>query len=412
MNVFTDEDKLTILSDLVSIKSVNDNEREVADYIKQLFQKYEIDAEMIEVEGDRVNLVAEIGQGKPVLGVSGHMDVVAATNEADWTHPPFELTEDEGKLYGRGSADMKSGLAALVIAMIEIKEQDLLKNGTVRLIATTGEESGQKGSAKIYKDGYMEDVKALVIPEPSEDVAIRSHKGSMNVSVKSVGKSSHSSAPFLGINAIDQLTPLMEEVKAEVRQLNEETEFTSFDFSNTLDTYSESASGSITKEEISKILSGVVINNTIISGGDQPNSIPDQAEVQFNIRTVPEVSNQQIKDIFEKVVSKYNDDQQGQLDYEFFLDLGPVAASKENDLLELIRTLGEKYLDRDIQSTASIGVTDASNLLKGKDSSFPLAMFGPGQTTLAHQVDEYVDKDIYFKFIDLFVELFPEYTNR
>jgi len=412
MSVFTDNNKLKILSDLVSIKSVNDNEREVANYIKDLFNEHDIDSEIIEVEGNRVNLVAEIGSGSPVLGVTGHMDVVAATNEENWKYPPFELTEDDGRLYGRGSADMKSGLAALVIAMIEIKEQNLLKNGTVRFIATTGEESGQKGSAKIYEEGYMKDVEALLIPEPSEDVAIYSHKGSMNVSVKSTGKSAHSSAPFLGINAIDQLTPLMEEVKNEVNQLNEQTDFSSFDFSNTLDNYKKGAGDSITEEEIRTVLSSTVINNTIISGGDQPNSIPDQAEVSFNIRTVPEISNQAIIDIFEKVVNKYNDQQDAEFEYEFFLNLNPVVTDGENELLPLITKMGKKYLNRDIQSTASIGVTDASNLLKGKDSSFPLAMFGPGITTLAHQVNEYVDKDIYLKFTDLFVELLSEYINK
>ncbi|WP_251360906.1 M20/M25/M40 family metallo-hydrolase, partial [Staphylococcus aureus] len=97
------------------------------------------------VNEHRANFVAEIGSGSPILALSGHMDVVDAGNQDNWTYPPFQLTEKDDKLYGRGTTDMKGGLMALVIALIELKEQNQLPQGTIRLLATAGEEKEQEG---------------------------------------------------------------------------------------------------------------------------------------------------------------------------------------------------------------------------------------------------------------------------
>ena len=140
MSVLTNEERVKILSDIVAIKTVNDNELEVAKYLQKWFDKYGIESKLDEVSEGRTNLIATVGSGQPVIGISGHMDVVAEGNHDDWTYDPFELTEDNGYLYGRGAADMKSGLAALAIALIEIKESNQLNKGTIKFIATVGEE--------------------------------------------------------------------------------------------------------------------------------------------------------------------------------------------------------------------------------------------------------------------------------
>ena len=157
------QEYLKILADLIKIKSVNDHELEVAEYLKDLFQKNDIHSEILPIKGQRANLVAEIGSGAPVLAVSGHMDVVDPGNLAAWDSDPFTMTEKDGKLFGRGITDMKAGLAALVIAMIELKKQGLPKKGTIRLLATAGEEVGEEGSAAFYRDHYMEDADGLLI---------------------------------------------------------------------------------------------------------------------------------------------------------------------------------------------------------------------------------------------------------
>lgn len=151
MSVLTNEERVDILSNIVNINSVNDNEIEVAQYLKELFEAHGIETEIDEITQTRVNLIAKIGSGSPVVGISGHMDVVSEGDRNAWKYPPFELTEADGKLYGRGASDMKSGLAALAIALIEIKEQDLLKQGTIKFMATSGEEMEQLGSKQLYE---------------------------------------------------------------------------------------------------------------------------------------------------------------------------------------------------------------------------------------------------------------------
>ena len=83
--------------------------------------------------------IATIGSGSPVVAISGHMDVVSEGDQNDWDYPPFQMTEKDNRLYGRGTSDMKSGLMALAIAMIELKN-DALPHGTIKFMATAGEE--------------------------------------------------------------------------------------------------------------------------------------------------------------------------------------------------------------------------------------------------------------------------------
>lgn len=117
-------EKIQVLSDLVAINTANDNEKEVAEYLQNLLSNHGIQSQMIKYSDTRYNLVAEIGSGKPVLAVSGHMDTVDAGDIKEWDTDPHKLTERDGNLYGLGAVDMKSGLAALVIAMIELHENN------------------------------------------------------------------------------------------------------------------------------------------------------------------------------------------------------------------------------------------------------------------------------------------------
>lgn len=97
-----------------------------------------ISSRLLEYSTTRADLFAEIGTGHLILAICGHMDVVSPGELDQWHTDPFKLTNKDGKLYGRGATDMKSGLAALVIAMINIHEPHLIKHGSIRLLATFG----------------------------------------------------------------------------------------------------------------------------------------------------------------------------------------------------------------------------------------------------------------------------------
>jgi succinyl-diaminopimelate desuccinylase len=387
MGVLSQEERIKILSDIIEIQSVNDKELEVAQYLQKLFSSYDIKSDIVKLDDSdtRADLVAEIGEGKPVLGVSGHMDVVTTGDVNNWNYDPFKLTEDEqGRLHGRGSADMKSGLVALALSLIEIKKAGTLKKGTIRFMATAGEEITSSGAAKLYDEGYMNDVDALLIAEPSQDGIVYTHKGTMDIEVTSKGKSAHSSMPELGYNAINPLTDFIHYLNAEYSKV---------------DTSSE-------------LLGTPTMNSTVIQGGDQVNSIPEYASSLFNMRTIPEFDNKRFIDLFEKIKNKVEQESNASLEVNPYVNREPVYTTGENSFLKLTKQYGDKYFNRDLELTASTATTDASFLMKGKDTAFPFVMYGPGETGQAHQVDEYVYKDVYLTFIDLYTNLLTDYLNQ
>jgi len=373
---FTVEEKVKILSDIIAIKSINENEIEVANYLKDLFNEYGIESTIVPVTDTRVNLVAEIGSGSPVIGVSGHMDVVSPGDESEWTSDPFTLTERDGKLYGRGTNDMKAGLLNLALVMIELKENNELKKGTVRFMATTGEEVGGAGSKKLYEEGYMDDVEYLWVAEPSHDTIIYAHKGSLNLRVTSIGEAAHSSMPDQGYNAIN---PLMEFLLEIDEKLNGD-------------------------ERKNEVLDKLVMSTTIFHAGNQVNSVPEKAVAEINVRTIPEFDNEEVIDIFNTTANKYNKEG-STINIEVTMSLPSVFTSGQSEMVELAKELGKKHLDLEISVKGSPGVTDASNLLRDKDENFPFMMFGPGETKMAHKTDEYVYKEYYLAFFDIYKEL-------
>lgn len=406
MSIISEEEKVKILSDVIAIKSVNDNELSVCEYLQKLLSQYNIESTIEKINKSRANLIAEIGEGKPVLAFSGHMDVVSEGNSENWKYDPFEMTEEDGKLYGRGTADMKSGLVAMVIAMIEINNANLLQKGTIRLLATAGEEMEQKGSAQLYSNGYMDDVDALIIAEPSESMIAYAHKGSMNFRVTSRGKASHSSAPFMGQNAIKPLIEVIREVENEFNHVLKDVEFKVLDFSSLSDKVKKEFNVEISSES----LGSAILTNTIIQGGNQVNSIPEHAVAEFNARTVPEFDNDKMKQLFNKIIEKHN--KEGNLSLDIDLDLPSVATNENNRLVTLTKKHGENHLNMNLLVAPTMGVTDASNLLKDKDENFPFVMFGPGNPSLAHQTNEYVEQEKYIKFIEIFKQTALDYLNE
>ncbi|MBC1985701.1 ArgE/DapE family deacylase [Listeria sp. FSL L7-0478] len=372
--------KLQILKDMVNINSTNGHEEQVANYLQKLLREYGIESEKVQYDVDRASLVSEIGSGDgKILAFSGHMDVVDAGDESKWKFPPFEATEHDGKIYGRGATDMKSGLAAMVIAMIELQEERQKLNGKIRLLATVGEEVGELGAEQLTQKGYADDLDGLIIGEPSGHQIVYAHKGSINYTVKSTGKNAHSSMPEYGVNAIDNLLLFYNEVEKFAKSVDETNE----------------------------ILGDFIHNVTVIDGGNQVNSIPEKAQLQGNIRSIPEMSNETVKQVLVKIINELNKQDNVKLELIFDYDKQPVFSDKNSELVNVAKRVAGDIIKEEIPLLGISGTTDAAEFTKAK-KAFPVIIFGPGNET-PHQVNENVSVENYLEMVDVYKRIAVEF---
>lgn len=406
MTTFSEKEKIQLLADIIELQTENNNEIEVCHYLKNLFDKYDINSKILKVNEQRANIVAEIGSGSPILALSGHMDVVDAGNQDNWTYPPFQLTEKDGKLYGRGTTDMKGGLMALVITLIELKEQNQLPQGTIRLLATAGEEKEQEGAKLLADKGYLDDVDGLMIAEPTGSGIYYAHKGSMSCKVTATGKAVHSSVPFIGDNAIDTLLEFYNQFKEKYSELKKNDTKHELDVAPMF----KSLIGKEISEEDANDASGLTAVCSIINGGKQFNSVPDEASLEFNVRPVPEYDNDFVESFFQNII---NDVNSNKLSLEIPSNHRPVTSDKNSKLITTIKDVAYSYIEQgEIFVSALVGATDASSFLGDNKDNVDLAIFGPGNPLMAHQIDEYIEKDMYLKYIDIFKEASIQYLKE
>ncbi|HHI6375898.1 TPA: ArgE/DapE family deacylase [Staphylococcus aureus] len=406
MTTFSEKEKIQLLADIVELQTENNNEIDVCNYLTDLFDKYDIKSEILKVNEHRANIVAEIGNGSPILALSGHMDVVDAGNQDNWSYPPFQLTEKDGKLYGRGTTDMKGGLMALVVSLIELKEQNELPHGTIRLLATAGEEKEQEGAKLLADKGYLDDVDGLIIAEPTGSGIYYAHKGSMSCKVTATGKAVHSSVPFIGDNAIDTLLEFYNLFKEKYSELKQQDTKHELDVAPMF----KSLIGKEISEEDANYASGLTAVCSIINGSKQFNSVPDEASLEFNVRPVPEYDNDFIESFFQNII---NDVDSNKLSLDIPSNHRPVTSDKNSKLITTIKDVASSYVEQDeIFVSALVGATDASSFLGDNKDNVDLAIFGPGNPLMAHQIDEYIEKDMYLKYIDIFKEASIQYLKE
>ena len=360
------EAALKILSDLIAIPSVNGQEALVADYLTTLFNKYPVQIERVNYAPKRDNLVVTIGNHGPLLGFSGHEDVVDAGAIADWDYPPFQATVQNGRLYGRGASDMKSGLAAMVVAMLDLLESGKPLAGRLRLLASVGEETGEYGAAQLTQAGYADDLQGLVIGEPT-DLQVRiSHKGVIDYKLESNGKSVHSSQPELGKNAILPLIDFIQKVQTVLAQ----------------------------DDQIDPTLGALTHVISQIQGGSQINTVPAHAWLTGNIRTIPAYPNEMVMQQLNEIVAQLN--QQGaQLSLTYSYPEPPLPTQANTALAQLALRVLQQQFNLNSQLTVGTGATDASEYYHVPN--LPVIILGPADGVSDHQPNEFVSIDKYLR---------------
>lgn len=374
-----DAEKISILQKLIQIKSVNDNEAEVADYIESLFEPYKDRAkvEHLTYAPGRDNLVVTIGDenGKR-LGLSGHEDVVDPGDLSAWSHDPFGGEVAGDNLYGRGASDMKSGLAAAVIAMLELLENNTPLKGSIRLLATVGEETGEYGAAQLTDAGYADNLAGLVIAEPSGlDKITYTARGVIDYHLDSIGKAAHSARPQKGINAIDNVLVYYNRVNELMKQF----------------------------DKTDPVLGGLLHNVDLISGGEQINSIPAKARLSANMRTIPAYPNQVIYDALEGLVRELNDQPGFNLKLTYSFPEEAIPGRPDAPLVKLAQKIGHQITGKKVTPVGSGGANDGAEFLRAK-GNFTSIVYGPGTDT-SHESDEYIDLPQFLQATQLYQKL-------
>lgn len=376
--------KIEILQKLIRIKTVNNNEAEAADYLASLFEPYSnAKVERLTYAPNRDNLIVTIGETGPILGFSGHLDVVAPGDLNAWDSDPFEPVIKQQRLYGRGAADMKSGLAALVVAMLELLESKQPLSGRIRLLATVGEETGEYGAAQLTKAGYADNLIGLIVAEPTSDLSqlVYTARGVIDYRITSIGKAAHSARPQFGVNAIDNLMLFYQQVKARF------ADFTAVD----------------------PVLGGITHNITKISGGEQVNSIPSYAELWGNIRTIPAYPNQVFYDKIAELLAELNQQSDVKLSVEYSFPEEAIPGDPQSPIIKAAQLTAQEVLGRTFKIAGSSGANDGAEFLQAK-GTFNSIEIGPGSDS-SHQSNEYVELPIYLQAIEFYQKFALEFLK-
>lgn len=346
---------LTLTRNLLAFNTTNPPgmEKQCAEYIGILLERGGFEIDYYDLAEGRTNLIARLQGGNDVypLCFCGHIDTIPV-GTSSWSKDPFKGETEGNKIYGRGSTDMKGGIAAMVIACLRLAELSKGKAG-LTVIITASEENGCQGAHYLAQHGsILGTAGALIVGEPTSNYPLVGHKGAIFLEARTYGVAAHGSMPEQGINAIYKAAHA-------VRKL----ETYDFDF------------------PAHPLFGSPTLNVGTISGGVNINVVPDQASIGIDIRTVPGQSNGTVKADIE---SRLGTD----VELTCLTDAGAVFTDPEHEWVQHVYDIMKSFLsERPVPRGASY-FTDASALTPVMGNP-PTIILGPGEPEMAHKTDEY-----------------------
>jgi acetylornithine deacetylase/succinyl-diaminopimelate desuccinylase family protein len=206
-------DVISIAKDLIKIPSVCGEESRIAHFIADWLEKNGLAAQILEVKPNRPDVIAVLKGPKPGprLLFNGHMDTVEAG--PGWTHDPLGCEVEEGRMYGRGTFDMKSGLACLLWVAAKCSEEGLPRKGELVVTAVVDEEAIDWGTYALVEKGITNGVDFAMISESTNLEVVTAHRGRAVFEVEIRGKAAHSQWPEHGVNAIEKAAVLVNSIE-------------------------------------------------------------------------------------------------------------------------------------------------------------------------------------------------------
>lgn len=339
-------------------------------YVRDYLSGLGVESRLVHDEtGQKANLYATLGpQDRGGIMLSGHTDVVPVDGQ-NWATDPFRLTEKDGKLYGRGTADMK-GFIAIALAHLPA----MLKRGLktpVHLALSYDEEIGCVGVRRLIDlmKGMTVKPRMCIIGEPTSMQVIVAHKGKLDASVHVRGFECHSSLAPQGVNAIQYAAELIAHIAARARQAQQDGPFdTDFDIAHT------------------------TIHTGVIKGGTVINIVPKDCRFQFEIRNLPQVDPQKIYAEIQAFAATELVPRMQAVNKATGIEFAPGTIYPGLDTRpdEEVVTLAKALAGQNSHSKVAFG-TEAG--LFQQHARIPTVICGPGSITQAHKPDEFLSLD-------------------
>ncbi len=355
----------TLLSDLVAINSVNPDlvqggagEGDIADYIANWGRGASLDVHVQQAAPNRPNviLIARGGGGGKSLMLNAHTDTVGVSD----MESPFQPIIRDGRLFGRGAYDMKSGLAAGMLALKAACDMNL--RGDVMLSAVVDEEYGSIGAEALLADWERWPADAVLIAEPTEIEISIAHRGFVWVDIETFGKAAHGSRPRLGVDAIAKMGKVLVALDAHDRAMR------------AAPTHELLGSGSL--------------HASLISGGEEISMYPAHCQLQIERRTIPGETQSgveaEITDILAEIAAA-DPDFKAQAKATF--SRSPYSIDASHPLVGQLKRVAEANSGGEVKLIGSSWWMDSA--LFG-DAGIPTIVLGPAGAG-AHAIEEWVD---------------------
>lgn len=358
----------TLAPELVRIESENPpgDEQLCAEYIHEWFTDHDIEATLVEKpHTGRPQVAARVGHDDPTLVLNGHIDVVPAGDRDTWTHDPYGGIVEDGRLYGRGSADMKTGVAIAMLTALELRPAietgDL--EGSLVIHAAIGEETGEPGTKVLLEEGF--DGEYGVVLEPTNFRTATSEKGLGWYEITVEGEPSHASQPDHGTNAITAARTVLDAL-AEYDQRLRQRE----------DDLCGQAYATVTQ-----VAAGLDSNKAVL---------PEQARITLDRRILPDETIEAVDGEIASLLKNLRKTCDIDVDWKRTETYESAAIPVDSPLAETFREHSAAVAGVSTKSWGVQGSTDVRNFVN--DAGIEAITWGPGRPAqAAHTSDEAID---------------------
>lgn len=323
--------------------------------------------------------------GKKLM-FNGHIDVMPADEVEEWTYPPFTPTIVDGKMYGRGTADMKGGLMAAVMAVQLLKDAEATLPGEVLITSVCDEEGGGNGSMQAVMSGERAD--GVVVCEGTSDELILAHMGFVFFRVEFEGKSCHSGGKRNGVSAIDKAIKV-------INALNEKEH-------EWLLTYKH------------PLLPSPNLNVGVIHGGSAGSTVSGECLFETCVHYLPnQMSYNQVVEEFTDVVNRITKSdawlEQHPPKITIYQAGGGFEMEENQDFVHSFKRAYQAAKGKDVKVVGSPAGCDSR--LWRNIAKCPTIQFGPGNLTQCHGIDEWISIDAYLDSILIYAELILDFCK-